>query len=285
MTVAVQDMLLENLPVGPVATRVYLGADCTIGPPVLLYFRSGAFLQSELTECPVARALAETGAIVVVPDYNAPLGGVFPKPLDVGFALFSYLAKKRTGLGNRNSLLLIGGEEAGGNIAAAIAFKARDHFANELDGQVLLSPLLDPFMGSASFRNADAVGMRQRWAEGWSQYLSGGVCHPYAAPCTCSRLAGVAPALVMTAVDDPLLDEAKGYAERLKNAGIRVHQQVLPAGSGWPSVYGGQTGVPSQWQDSVRTQFSEFVREISLNRLHPEKVTTRSASRLQGEKQ
>lgn len=284
MTVAVQDMLLENLAVGPVSARVYQGADCTSGPPVLLYFGSGAFLHSELTECPVARALAETGAIVVVPDYNAPLGGIFPKPLDVGFAIFSYLAKKRTGLGNRKSLLLIGGAEAGGNIAAAIAFKARDHFANELDGQVLLSPLLDPFMGSASFRNADAVGMRQRWAEGWSHYLSGGVCHPYAAPCTCSRLAGVAPALVLTAMDDPLLDEAKGYAERLKNAGIAVHQHVLPAGTGWPSVYGGISGVPSQWQQTVCDQFSEFVRTVSLTRLASDKTTIRGAHKLQGEK-
>ncbi|MGV8989470.1 MAG: alpha/beta hydrolase fold domain-containing protein [Cypionkella sp.] len=263
MTVDVKDMLLEKLAVGPVWARVYQGADYAEGPPVLLYFHGGAFLQSGLIECPVARALATTGAIVVVPDYNAPLGGVFPKPLEVGFAIFSYLAKKRAGLGDRKSLLLIGGEEAGGNIAAAIAFKARDHFANELDGQALLSPLLDPFMGSASFRTADAIGMRQRWAEGWSHYLSGGVCHPYAAPCMCSRLAGVAPALVLSAEDDPLLDEAKLYADRLKSAGIKVHQHVLPAGTGWPSIYGAACSAQSRWQDTVCDQFSDFVRDIS----------------------
>ncbi|MGO4852251.1 alpha/beta hydrolase fold domain-containing protein [Phaeovulum sp. W22_SRMD_FR3] len=263
MTVDVKDMLLDKLAIGPVSARVYQGADYAKGPPVLLYFHGGAFLQSGLTECPVARALASTGAIVVVPDYNAPLGGVFPKPLEVGFELFSYLAKKRAGFGDRKSLLLIGGEESGGNIAAAIAFKARDHFANELDGQVLMSPLVDPFMGSASFRNADAIGMRQRWAEGWSHYLSGGVCHPYAAPCTCSRLSGVAPALLLTSQDDPLLDEITGYADRLRSAGNTVHQHVLPAGTGWPAIYGGKTDAAPGWHGTACAQFSDFVRDIS----------------------
>lgn len=263
MTVEIKDMLFEKLAVGPVSARVYQGADYAKGPPVLLYFHGGAFMQSGLIECPVARSLASTGAIVVVPDYNAPLGGVFPKPLEVGFSIFSYLAKKRAGLGDRKSLLIIGGEEAGGNVAAAVAFKARDHFANELDGQVLISPLLDPFMGTASFRKADAIGMRQRWAEGWSHYLSGGVCHPYAAPCTCSRLSNVAPALVLSAEDDPLLDETKNYADRLKGADIKVHQYVLPAGTGWASIYGGDSGDAPIWQETVCEQFSAFVREIN----------------------
>lgn len=262
MTVDVKDMQLEKLALGPVSARVYQGADYTKGPPVVLYFHGGAFQKSGLCECPAARALAETGAIVVVPDYNAPLGGVFPKPLEVGFAIFTYLAKKRAGLGDRKSLLLIGGEEAGGNVAAAIAFKARDNFAEELDGQVLLSPLLDPFMGSASFREADAVGMRQTWAEGWSHYLSGGVCHPYAAPCICSRLTGLAPALVMTAEDDPLRDETRGYAERLKASGNRVTTRILPKETGWPALYGGTTAVAARWQKTLCDAFSTFVREI-----------------------
>src|SRR5690606_36308515 len=115
---------------------------------VLLYFHGGAFRRTGLEECPVARCLAGTGAIVVVPDYNAPLGGVFPKPLEVGFSIFSTLASKCVGFGDRKSLLIVGGEESGANSAAAVALKARDHFASELNGQVLASPLLDPFMGS-----------------------------------------------------------------------------------------------------------------------------------------
>jgi acetyl esterase/lipase len=143
-----------------------------------------------------------------------------------------------------------------------VALKARDHFAKELDGQVLLSPLVDAFMGSASMREADAIGMRARWAEGWSQYLSAGVCHPYAAPCLCSRMAGVAPTLLLTANDDPLRDEATGYAERLAQAGNKVRQHVLPAGTGWPSIYGGKTDDAATWQDSVRKEFAGFIADI-----------------------
>ena len=265
MAVEIKDTTFDKVAIGPVSVRVYQGADCAKGAPVLLYFHGGAFLESGARHCPVAECLAGTGAIVVVPDYNAPSGGVFPKPLEVGFSLFSYMAKKRAGLGDRKSQLLIGGEEAGGNVAAGVALKARDHFANELDGQVLVSPLLDPFMGTASFRNAEATGMRQRWADGWSHYLSGGVCHPYAAPCLCSRLSGVAPALVLSAEDDPLLDETLGYASSLKQAGVTVHQHVLPAGTGWPEIYGGTSGRPPSWEDQVGRRFSDFVQEISIH--------------------
>jgi acetyl esterase/lipase len=264
MSVEVKDMMLDKVAIGPVSARVYQGADFGKGPPIVLFFGGGAFLDEGLRDCPVAECLASIGAIVVVPDYIAPLGHAFPKPLEVGFSIFSYLANKRAGLGDRKSLLLVGGEEAGGNVAAAVALKARDHFAKELDGQVLLSPLVDPFMGAASMREADAIGMRERWADGWSRYLSAGVCHPYAAPCLCSRVAGLAPTLLLTATDDPLRDEALGYAERLQQAGNKVRQHVLPAGTGWPSIYGGKTDDAPTWLDSVRSQFASFVGEIGI---------------------
>ncbi|MGQ3295258.1 MAG: alpha/beta hydrolase, partial [Shinella sp.] len=116
MSVEIKDMTFDKVATGPVSVRVYQGAEFAKGAPILLYFHGGAFLETGLSPCPLAEALAATGAIVAVPDYNAPGGGVFPKPLEVGFSIFSYLAKKRAGLGDRKSPLLIGGEEAGGNI-------------------------------------------------------------------------------------------------------------------------------------------------------------------------
>ncbi|WP_411034081.1 alpha/beta hydrolase fold domain-containing protein [Shinella sp. BYT-45] len=265
MPVEIKDVTFDTVAPGPVSVRIYQGADCARGAPVLLYFHGGAFMEIGLKPCPLAECIAGTGAIVAVPDYNAPGGGIFPEPLEVGFAIFSYLAKKRAGLGDRRSPFLIGGEEAGGNIAAGVALKARDHFADELDGQVLLSPLLDPFMATQSFRKADEIGMRQRWAEGWSHYLSAGVCHPYAAPCLCSRLSGLAPALVISAKDDPLLDETLGYANRLQAAGVTVQQHVLPAGTGWPTIHSGTPNGTGQWADILPRQFSGFVQNISIH--------------------
>ncbi|TWD50643.1 acetyl esterase/lipase [Agrobacterium vitis] len=265
MSVEIKDMVLDKPSVGSVSVRVYAGEDYGKGPPVVIYFRGGAFRQTGLGECVMAKCLAETGAIVVVPDYNV-LGSVFPKPLEVGFSIFSYMAKKRAGFGDRKSLLLVGGEEAGGNIAAAVSLKARDQLANELDGQVLVSPLLDPLMGTLSFRKADETGMRNCWADGWSHYLSGGICHPYAAPSVCSRLAGIAPALLFSSEDDPLLDETMIYADRLKNAGVDVRPRVLPAGTGWPSVYGGKTRQIPSWDDFVKSQFAHFIRDLGAQR-------------------
>jgi acetyl esterase/lipase len=264
MAVHVKDIVLEKVATGPVSARVYQGAEFGKGSPIVLFFHGGAFLQSGVKDSVVAESLAKAGAIVAVPDYNAPLGNVFPKPLEVGYSIFSYLANKRaSGIGDRNSLLIVAGEEAGGNIAAGVAFKARDHYADALNGQVLISPLLDPFMGTSSIRKADGIGMRQRWAEGWSHYLSGGGCHPYAAPCLCSRISGVAPALVLTAEDDPLRDETLGYADRLKQAGVPVRRNVLPAGAGWPMLYGGKCEQAPNWQQTITDQFESFVRDIS----------------------
>ncbi|MDB5659447.1 MAG: nlhH 2 [Cypionkella sp.] len=262
MTVEMKQVVLEKVAIGQVSAQIYQDGEAAKCSPVLLYFHGGAFLRSGLEDCPLARCFAATGAIVVVPYYTAPLGGVFPHPLEVGFSIFCALAKKRAGFGDRKSLLIVAGAEAGANIAAAVALKARDQFASELDGQVLASPLLDPFMGSASFRNADDIGMRRTWEAGWAHYLSGGICHPYAAPSMCSRLGGVAPALVLTSQDDPLRDETAGYAKQLTDAGACVQSHTLPAATGWPSVYGGTvTDVPT-WQEAVGRHFTNFIRDL-----------------------
>ncbi|RFB90979.1 esterase [Rhizobium leguminosarum bv. trifolii] len=256
MTVEWKDMMLDKVAIGPVSARIYQGADYGKGPPIVLYLHGGAFLDSETNiDRPVAISLAKSGAIVAAVDYSSLSGNLFPKALEVSFSVLSYLANKRAaGLGDRKSLLF----------AAGVALKARDQMPDALDGQVLISPLLDPFMGTSSIRKADAIGMRQRWTEGWSHYLSGGGCHPYAAPCLCSRLSGVAPALIFTAEDDPLHDETLGYGARLKQAGVGVRQHVLPAGTGWPSIYGGKSeGVP-EWQGHVSRHFGSFLRDVGV---------------------
>lgn len=265
MAVQVKDIVMEKVAIGPVSARVYQGADYGKGPPIVLYLHGGAFLDREPNaDRPVAESLARAGAIVVAADYSTLSGNIFPKALEVSFSVFSYLANKRAGLGDRKSLLFVAGEESGGNVAAAVALKARDQLPDALDGQVLISPLLDPFMGTSSIRKAETVGMRQCWTEGWSHYLSAGVCHPYAAPCLCSRLSAVAPALIFTAEDDPLRDETLGYAGRLKQAGVAVRQHVLPAGTGWPAIYGGKSEGSSDWRDSVSREFGRFLQEINV---------------------
>ncbi|EAQ25935.1 alpha/beta hydrolase fold domain-containing protein [Roseovarius sp. 217] len=256
-------MTLETAASGSVPARILnCSAQCT-SAPILLFFRGCAFQGDKNEANLVAETIAGTGITVVIPDCCGVSGSVFPSPLETGFAVLSHLARKRAGLGTRKSPLLVCGVESGGNLAAAVALKARDHCEHALDGQVLLSPLLDPYMGSASIRSGAPLDMRNRWTEGWSHYLSGGLCHPYAAPRTCSRLAGVAPALVVTSEDDPLHDETLAYAVALIAANVKVSQHILPAGMGWPSIYGCKGDSPVTWQESLTRQFSDFLNSLN----------------------
>src|SRR4051794_32442925 len=113
MTVEWKDMMLDKVAIGPVSARIYQGADYGKGPPIVLYLHGGAFLDSDRhVDRPVAMSLAKAGAIVVAADYSSLSGNIFPQALEVSFAVFTYLANKRAGLGDRKSLLFVAGEEA-----------------------------------------------------------------------------------------------------------------------------------------------------------------------------
>lgn len=258
-----ENITLDRSARPPVAMRIYEGACKGKAPPLVLYLGGGAFLdlEREERERPVARALAEAGAIVLEADYSSPSKNAFPQVLECAFGALSCLNSRRKYFGGTKSPLFVAGDEAGGNVAAGVALKARDLMPGQLDGQILLSPMIDPMMATASFRKADAIGMRERWADGWSHYLASArnFFHPYAAPCQCTRLSGVAPALIVTADDDPLRDETIGYASRLRAAGVKVHQHVFPAGSGWTGIYNEKGGA---WLPTLCDEFASFVHEL-----------------------
>jgi acetyl esterase/lipase len=141
---------------------------------------------------------------------------------------------------SKKSGIFVAGEEAGGNLAAALALMARDQHAPPLAGQILLSPMLDACMATCSIRQAEAGPVGCKWADGWHQYLGSAdkAAHPYAAPLGSSRLAGVAPALVLTAQDDPMRDESLSYARRLRESGVAVQEHILAGPTGWPNALG-----------------------------------------------
>jgi acetyl esterase len=259
----------ENLEIdGPwkaaIPVRVHRAKVQDIKPPVVLYLKGDGFHASGDDEAkrPVVEALENAGAVVVEADYGRVSHNVFPKAMECAFLALYGLSKRLNEFGNGKSPLLVAGDEAGGNVAAGAALKARDQMPGQLAGQVLLSPMIDPMMASESVRRADEIGMRERWSDGWSHYL-GSACsmqHPYAAPCLCSRLSGLAPALVMTSDDDPLRDETVGYADKLVGAGVTVTKRVLPADSGWTGIY---QGVGGAWLASLCLEFSAFVRRLT----------------------
>lgn len=249
----------------PIPMRLYGEMAKTKGAPIVLYFRGDAFQGKAMVQAerPVGSALVAAGATVIEADYARGSDNRFPQAMEHAFMALAYLSTKRKLYGGMaKSLLFVAGEEAGGNIAAGVALKARDMLPGDLSGQILLSPMIDPMMTSESFQKAEGLAMAERWAEGWNHYLQAacGFQHPYAAPCLCSRLSGVAPALVVTSQDDPLHDETSGYADRLSEAGIPVRKTVLPASCGWTGIYKGADG---QWMSALRDEFTGFLRQLS----------------------
>lgn len=247
----------------PLPFRVYDGTGKGKRRPLVLYFSGNAFgaAPPRLGDAPAAAAMAEAGALVVEADFGGPTRNLFPGALEKAFEALKHLFAKRKRFANLHSPVLVAGDEAGGNLAASLALKARDAMPGELAGQVLLSPMLDPRMVTVSFRTADAIGLQQRWSDGWDHYLaqaSDGQ-HPYAAPCLCTRLMGAAPALVVTSDDDPLRDEALDYAARLQSSGVSVKTRILPDHLGWTGLYHGRDG---EWHSQVSTEFSQFLQEL-----------------------
>jgi len=208
--------------------------------PLVLHFHGGAFVGGSLdASAPVARLLAAAGSIVLSIDYPLAPSHPFPAAAEAGHAAALWLHRNRRRLGGGDAAVLLAGEEAGGNLAAAVALMARDRQRPPLSGQILLSPMLDPWLGTASLRQADLEAPGCPWAHGWASYLSrvADACHPYAAPAICMRLAQLAPTLVVTSADDPMRDESLAFAAGLREAGVAIEQLIVRSETGWPQAY------------------------------------------------
>ncbi len=247
----------------PVPAVRFYGKRRTDGPtPLIVHFHGGAFVSGSLDSGgKVANLLAAAGAVVLSVDYPLAPTRPFPAAAEAGYAVLEWAYRNRRLLGGKQSPLFVAGEEAGGNIAAAVALMARDRGGPELAGQILLSPMLDACMGTASMRAAHASPDATRWADGWKQYLP---CycdagHPYAAPLVNTRLTGLAPMLLLTSRDDPLRDEAAHYARRARQAGVLVTQAIVAQASDWPAALAGQPDAAAAWDDEVRAQVFTFL--------------------------
>lgn len=227
---------------------------------VVLHLHGGAFTGGgvESGAC-LAQLLADAGAMVVSIGYPLAPAHRFPDAVEAGYAALAWTHAQRTRLAGAKAQVFIAGEEAGANIAAAIALMARDRAAPPLAGMLLVAPMLDPCTATASQREAQGMQIQCRFAEGWSQYLRSprDAEHPYAVPAFAQRLAGLPPALVLAGEDDPMRDEAMAFARRLGEAGVGVHTGLIPA-TGWPESLE-QPPHPCPCAQAVQDQFARFL--------------------------
>lgn len=251
----------------PLTARVYAPDTQRPGTGALvLHLHGGAFVGGDLDGgSRVASLLAATGASVVSLAYPLAPSHPFPHAIEAVHAALVWAERHRRRLGGAAARLFVAGEEAGGNLAAAAALMARDRRGPVLAGQVLLSPMLDVCIGTASWRDVKAGGAGCPWADGWRKYLPRAcdASHPYAAPGSSMRLDGLPPTLLVTAHDDPLRDETASFARRLRAAGVPVDEVELALPTGWPASYAQPAESPAAWTEALRPRLRQFLAERS----------------------
>ncbi len=214
-------------PAGAIPVRVYAPLECESGPlPVLAFFHGGGFVIGDLdSHDGICRELANAARCAVVSvDYRLAPEAKYPAAAEDCYAATCWIAANATDLGFDASRIAVGGDSAGGNLAAVTALLARDRSGPRLVHQLLVYPVADCAFDTASYReNAEGFFLTRemmRWF--WHHYLEKPehAADPYASPLRAATLVGVAPATVITAEYDPLRDEGEAYAERLRDAGV-----------------------------------------------------------------
>ena len=167
------------------------------------------------------RIVASTSCALVSADYRLAPEHAFPAAVDDLLDVTGWTAGRWPGLP-----LLVAGESAGGNLAAAVALRAADEHAGLVDGQVLLYPVTDCDFDTPSYRahGSSAFLTREDMQWFWQHYAPTPALqsHPWASPLRARRLGSVAPAVIVLAGQDPLHDEGAAYGEALRAAGVPV---------------------------------------------------------------
>ena len=176
------------------------------------------------------------GAAVLSAAYTLACRQPFPAAVEDAYAVLQWAARSPKTLGWTGERLLTAGIEAGGNLAAVVgADGARPRRPGGLAGQILIMPMLDPGLTSGSMRELpSAIPTSPAWPTP-ARLPTAATCrrvadrmHPYASPLQSSRLKGLPAALILSAQEDPLCDEAEQYGARLAAAGTRTTVCRLP---------------------------------------------------------
>ena len=220
-------------PAGPIPVRLYRPLAGGDGPHgALVWLHGGGWTIGDLeSHDPVCRALAaRSGATVVAVDYRLAPEHVFPAAIDDAWAVTEWLARDGGSAGIDPARLGVGGDSAGGTLAAVVALRARAA-GLALRLQVLVYPITDCDFSTDSYDEcAEGFGLTlDAMAWFWNLYAPGDArFHPDAAPLRAESLAGVAPALVLTAEYDVLRSEGEAYAARLAAEGVAVTHTPYP---------------------------------------------------------
>jgi acetyl esterase len=205
-----------------------MGGSETEPLPVLVWFHGGGWTVGDLSssDATAAELANASGCVVVNVDYRLAPEHPFPIPLEDCYAAVQWVVDRSGDLAVEPRRLAVGGDSAGGNLAAAVCLTARELGGPDIRFQLLVYPAVDARMSYPSFReNAEGYFLTASTMEWfWRNYVgSADPEEPMLSPLYAKELAGLPPALVITAEFDPLRDEGEAYAERLRQAGVLAH--------------------------------------------------------------
>jgi acetyl esterase len=222
---SVQDLRAAT-PAGDISLRIYrpFGAAPDAVLSVLVYFHGGGWVIGDLdTHDVLCRELANgAGCGVVAVDYRLAPEHRFPAAVDDAVAATRWIRRHAAALHLDPVRIAVGGDSAGGNLAAVVAIAERDAGAT-LACQLLIYPATDQRRAHPSHTiNAEGYLLTRDSIRWYHDHYLGGAAHDHdwrASPLLAADLSRLAPALVLTAGYDPLRDEGMEYAERLTAAG------------------------------------------------------------------
>jgi acetyl esterase/lipase len=196
-----------------------------------VYYHGGGWVGGSLAVVDEpCRALANrNGAIVVAATYRLSPEARFPAATNDAYSVLNWASAHAAEFGGDPARLGVIGDSAGGNLAAVAALMARDRGTPAVKAQILTYPVIQRGGNFASMEEnregylLTAAGMD--WF--WDQYLARDedATNPLASPIMADSLAGLPPALIMTAEFDPLRDEGESYGHALEEAGVPVTMQ------------------------------------------------------------
>ena len=216
-------------PRGLITFRAYRPHGAPAGPlPTLIYYHGGGFVIGNIaTHDSTCRRLANKSRCQVISiDYRLAPEHPFPAPIDDGIAAFRHIRDNAASFGVDPTRLAVGGDSAGGQMAAVVCQTCRDAGEAMPAFQMLIYPATD---------SSKESGSRKSFAEGyflskalmdwfWKAYVPAGtdLADLRLSPLLAKDLAGLPPAFVLTAGYDPLRDEGRAYADRLIDAGVKT---------------------------------------------------------------
>lgn len=235
------DLKIRNLSVNGAQTalpaRLYSHGETAKRDSLIVFFHAGGFVGGDLEDADMfLRHLVSCNADQLVLASSYTLAGVspFPAAVEDAHAVLLWAKKYKSKLGWSGKQLIVAGIEAGANLAAVCTLMARDRGGPALAGQILIMPMLDPGLTSCSMRELpsarEMVEVADACAAGYRGYLPNAAdrTHPYASPLQSSRLKNLPPALILSAQDDPLRDEAEQYGSKLIACGVKTTVSRLP---------------------------------------------------------